>query len=69
MDLLPSSSMPTSLMTRFFTNGAKIPATGLVEVSPSIHVFAVSSHSVHVPLESLLLPPTVLTFIRSGCGT
>ena len=59
MHLLPSSSMPTSLMTRFFANGAKIPTMSLVEVSPSIHVFAVSSHSVHVPLESLLLPPTL----------
>ena len=59
MDLLPSSSMPASLVTRFFANGAKIPTTGLVEVSPSIHVFVVSSHSVHVPLESLLLPPTL----------
>ena len=59
MDLLPSSSMPASLVTRFFANGPKIPATGLVEVSPSVHVLAVSSHSIHVPLESLLLPPTL----------
>ena len=59
MDLLPSSSMPASLVTRVFANGAKIPATGLVEVSPSIHVFTVSSHSIHVPLESLLLLPTL----------
>ena len=59
MDLLPSSSMPARLMTRFFANGAKIHVTGLVEVSPSVHVFAVPSHSVHVPLESLLLPPTL----------
>ena len=52
--------MLASLMvTRFFANGAKIPATGLVEVSPAVHVFAVPSHSVHVPLESLLLPPTL----------
>ena len=59
MNLLPSSSMPTSLVTRFFANGAKIPTTGLVEVSPSVHVFTVSSHSVHGPLESHLLPPTL----------
>ena len=59
MDMLPSSSMPASLVTRFFANGAKIPAMGLVEVPPSVHVFAVSSHSVHIPLESLLLPPTL----------
>ena len=59
MDLLPSSSMPASLVTWFFANGAKIPTTGLVEVSPSMHVFVVSSHSVHDPLESLLLPPTL----------
>ena len=59
MDLLPSSSMPASLVTRVFANGAKISITGLVEVSPSVHVFAVPSHSVHVPLESLLLPPTL----------
>ena len=59
MDLLPSSSMPASLVTRFFANRAKIPAMGLVEVSPSIHVFVVSSHSVHVPLESLLLSTTL----------
>jgi len=63
MDLLPLSSMHASLVTRFFPNGAKIPATGLVEVSPSVHVLAVSSHSVHVPLESLLLPPT-LTYLH-----
>ena len=59
MDMLPSSYMPASLVTRFFANGAKIPATGLVEVSPSVHVFAIPSHSVHVPLESLLLPSTL----------
>ena len=59
MDLLPSSSMPASLVTMFFANRAKIPAMGLVEVSSSVHVFAVPSHSVHVPLESLLLPPTL----------
>ena len=59
MDSLPSSSMPASLVTRVFANRAKIPATGLVEVSPSIHIFAVPSHSVHVPLESLLLPSTL----------
>ena len=58
MHLLPLSSMLASLVTRFFANGANIPATGLVEVSPSVHVFVVLSHSVHVPLESLLLPPT-----------
>ena len=55
---MPSSSMHASLVTRDFANGAKIPATGLVEVSPSVHVFAVPSHGVHVPLESLL-PPTL----------
>ena len=59
MHLLPLPSMPASLVTRFFTNGAKIPATGRVEVSPSVHVFTIPSHSVHVPLESLLLPPTL----------
>ena len=59
MDLLSSSSMPASLVTRVFANGAKIPATGLIEVSPSVHVFVVPSHSVHVPLESFLLPPTL----------
>ena len=59
MHLLPLSSMPASLVTRFFANGAKIPTTGLVEVSPSVHVFAISSHSVHIPLESLLLSPTL----------
>ena len=46
MHLLPLSSMPTSLVTRFFANAAKIPATGLVEVSPSVHVFVVPSYSV-----------------------
>ena len=59
MHLLPLSCMPASFVTRFFANGAKILATSLVEVSPSIHVFVVPSHSVHVPLESLLLPPTL----------
>ena len=59
MHLLPLFSMSASLVTRFFANRAKIPAMGLVEVSPSVHVFAVPSHSVHVPLESLLLPPTL----------
>ena len=55
--------MHASLVTRDFANGAKIPAMGLVEVSPSIHVHTVSSHSVHVPLESLLLPPA-LPYLR-----
>ena len=59
MHLLPLSSMPASLVTRFFANGAKIPTTGLVEVSSSVHVFVVPSHSIHIPLESLLLPPTL----------
>ena len=57
--MLPSSSMHASLVTRDFTNGAKIPAMGLVEVSPSVHVFVVPSHSVQVPLKSLPLPPTL----------
>ena len=51
--------MVASLVTRLFANEAKIPTTGLVEVSPAVHVFVVSSHSVHVPLESLVLPPTL----------
>ena len=51
--------MHASLVTRDFANGAKIPAMGLVEVSPSVHVFAVPSHSVHAPLKFLLLPPTL----------
>ena len=51
--------MPASLVTRLFTNGANIPTTGLVEGFPVVHVFAVPSHSVHIPLESLLLPPTL----------
>ena len=51
--------MHASLMTRDFANGAKIPNMGLVKVSLSVHVFAVPSHSVHIPLESLLLPPTL----------
>ena len=59
MDMLPLSSMLASLVTRFFANGVNIPATGLVEVSPSVHVLVVSSHSLHVPLESLLPPPTL----------
>ena len=59
MDLPPSSSMPASLVTRFFANGAKIHTMGLIEVSPSVHVFVVPSHSVHVPIESLLPPPTL----------
>ena len=50
--------MPASLVARLFANGAKISATGLVEVSPVVHVFAVPSHSVHASLE-LLLPPTL----------
>ena len=58
MDLLPSCSMPASIVTRFFANRAKILAMGLIEVSPSVHVLAVSSHSVHVLLKSLL-PPTL----------
>ena len=51
--------MLASLVARLFANGAKIPATGLVEVSLAVHVFAVPSHSVHVPLQSLLLSPTL----------
>ena len=46
--------MHASLVIRDFANRAKIPTTGLVEVSP-----VVPSHSVHVPLESLLLTPTL----------
>jgi hypothetical protein len=57
VDLLPLPPMPASLMTRFSTNRAKIPATGLVEVSPSVNVRFVPPHSVHVTLQSLLLPP------------
>ena len=59
MHLLPLPSMLASLMTRFFANRAKIPTTGLIELSPSLHVFAVPSHSGHVPLESLVLSPTL----------
>ena len=59
MHLLPLPSMPTSLVIRFFANRAKIPITGLVKVSPSIYVFVIPSHSVHVTLELLLLPPTI----------
>ena len=59
MHLLPLSSMLASLVTRFFANEAKIPTTGLVEVSLFVHVFAVPSHSIHVPLELLLLSPTL----------
>ena len=51
--------MPASLVTKLFANGGNIHAMGLVEVSPAVHVFAVPSHSVRVPLESLLLPPTL----------
>ena len=51
--------MPASLVARLLANGAKIPAMGLVEVSPAVHVFAVPSHSIHVPLESFLLPSTL----------
>ena len=52
--------MPASLVARLFANEAKISTMGLVKVSPAIHVFAVPSHSIHVPLQSLLLPPTIL---------
>jgi hypothetical protein len=69
MDLLLSSSMPASLVTQFFANRAKIPATGLVEVSLTVHVFTVSSHGIHVPLESFFLILSFPTFFRSGCGT
>ena len=48
MHRLPLSSMPASLVTKFFANGAKISATGLVEVSLSVYVYTVPSHSVHV---------------------
>ena len=51
--------MPASFVAKLFANRAKIPITGLVEVSPAVHVFTVPSHSVHVPLESLLLPLTL----------
>ena len=57
--MMPSFSMHASLMTRDFANEAKIPTTGLVEVSPAVHVFAVPSHSVYVPHQSLLLPRTL----------
>ena len=68
MDLLPSSSMPASLVTRVFANGAKIPAMGLVEVSPSMHVFVIPSHNVHIPLSRFFFLLPFPTFIRSRCG-
>jgi hypothetical protein len=55
-DLLSRSSMSTSLVTRLLTNRAQIPATCLVEVSPSVHVIVIPFHSIHIPLETLLLP-------------
>jgi hypothetical protein len=55
-DLLSRSSMPASLVTRLLANRAQIPAMCLVEVSPSVHVIAVPFHSIHIPLETFLLP-------------
>jgi hypothetical protein len=58
-DLLSRSSMPASLVTQLLANRAQIPATCLVEVSPSVHVITVPFHSIHIPLEMLLLPPAL----------
>jgi hypothetical protein len=58
-DLLFRSSMLASLVTRLLANRVQISPTCLVEVSPSVHVIAVPFHSIHIPLETLLLPSTL----------
>jgi hypothetical protein len=55
--------MPASLVTRLLANQAQIPPTCLVEVSPSIHVIAVPFHSIHIPLETLLLPSALVQLL------
>ena len=69
MDLLCSSSMPASLVTRFFANGAKIPATGLIDVSPSYMFSPYSLIAFMSPLSRFFFLLPFPTFIRSGCGT
>jgi hypothetical protein len=66
--LLSRSSMPASLVTRLLANRAQIPATCLIEVSPSVHVIAVPFHSIHIPLEMLLLPSALAQLLQGRIG-
>jgi hypothetical protein len=60
--------MPASLVTRLLTNRAQIPPTCLVEVSPSVHVIAVPFHTIHIPLETLLLPSALAQLLQGRIG-
>jgi hypothetical protein len=69
MDLLPLSSVPASLVTMFFVDGAKIPATVSLKSPPP---YMSSSHPLIASMSPLsrfffLLPYP--TFIRSGSDT
>jgi hypothetical protein len=68
IDLLSRSSMPASLMTRLLANRAQIPATCLVEVSPSVHVIAVPFDSIHIPLRCFFFLLPFPNFCRAGLG-
>jgi hypothetical protein len=63
-DLLSRSSMPASLVTRLLVNRAQIPTMCLVEVSPSVHIIVVPFHSIHIPLETLLLPSALAQLLQ-----
>jgi len=52
--------MPRCLVTKLVANRATIPTTRLVEITSSIHIIIVPFHSIHVPLQ-LFLPPPSLT--------
>jgi hypothetical protein len=67
-DLLSRSSMPASLVTRLPANRAQIPATCLVEVSPSVHVIAVPFYNIHIPLGTLLLPSALAQLLQGQIG-
>jgi hypothetical protein len=60
--------MPASLVTRLLANRAQIPPTCLVEVSPSVHVIAIPFHSIHIPLETLLLPSALAQLLQGRIG-
>jgi hypothetical protein len=60
--------MPASLVPRLLANRAQIPPTCLVEVSPYVHVIDVPFHSIHIPLEMLLLPSTLAQLLQDRIG-
>jgi hypothetical protein len=58
-DLLSRPPMKSSVMTRILANGAKVLRTFFVKVPATIHIGAVTFHTVHIAFQSLLLPPSL----------